>query len=123
MRTRNMRRRWSLTDKPAPTQATTVIGNSMARMAVAAKALDVQPPQWRYQPKTKVRLTIQAVNRVTPIQSIRRGSGWAGRSGLMKRRTRGIARRAKGTFTQKTQRHDNPSLTRAVNSGVVGRVA
>src|SRR5262245_3580937 len=123
MRMRNILRRCSLTARPLPTEAMRTTGNNIAKTVVAAKALDVQPPQWRYQPKTKVRLTIQAVNRVTPIQSIRRGNGWAGRSGLMKRCTRGIARRAKGTFTQKTQRHDNPSLTRAVNSGVVGRVA
>src|SRR5262249_32058546 len=123
MRTRNMRRRWSLTDRPEPTQKPRPTGDSTAKPAVAAKALDVQPPQWRYQPKRKVRLTIQAVNSVTPIQSIRRGKGLGGRSGLMKRRTRGIARRARGVFTQKTQRHDSASLTSAVNSGVVGRVA
>src|SRR6516162_5254111 len=123
MRTRNIRRRCSLAARPAPTQATTATGNKMASTAVAAKALDVQPPHLRYQPKRKVRLTIQAVNRVTPIQSIRSGSGRAGRSGLTKRRTRGIARRASGTFTQKTQRHESASLTQAVKSGVVGRVA
>ena len=95
----------------------------MASRAVAVKALDVQPPHLRYQPKMKVRLTIQAANRVTPIQSIRSGSGWAGRSGLTKRRTSGNARRANGTFTQKIQRHDSASLTSAVSSGVVGRVA
>src|SRR6266481_1496977 len=123
MRTRNIRRMCSLTAKPAPTQAAKATGNSMASTAVAANALDVQPPHLRYQPKTKVKLTIQATNSVTPIQSIRRGSGLAGRSGLMKRRTRGIANKANGTFIQKTQRHENASLTSAVSSGVVGRVA
>src|SRR6516164_6572681 len=123
MRMRNIRRKCSPTEKPAPTQVTRATGDSMAKTAVAAKALDVQPPHLRYQPKRKVRLTIQAVNSVTAIQSIRRGKGLGGRSGLMKRRTSGIARRARGTFTQKTQRHDSSSLTSAVNSGVVGRVA
>src|SRR5262245_52179380 len=123
MRTRNIRRRCSLTARPAPTQATRATGNRTAIINVAVKALDVQPPHLRYQPNRKVRLTIQAVNRVTPIQSIRRGSGRGGRSGLMKRRTRGNAKRAKGTFTQKTQRHESASLTSAVKSGVVGRVA
>src|SRR5262245_48365158 len=112
----------SFTAKPAPTQAITAIGNRRASTATVAKVLDVQPPHLRYHPNAKVRLTTHAVNRLTPIQSIRSGSGWAGRSGLTKRRTRGIANRAKGTFTQKTQRHDSASLTNAVKSGVVGRV-
>src|SRR5262249_27988758 len=123
MRTRNIRRTCSLTARPAPTQATRATGNSMDSTAVAVKALDVQPPHLRYQPKRKVRLTTQVANRVTPIQSIRKGSGGAGRSGLTKRHTRGNARRANGTFTQNTQRHESASLTRAVSSGVVGRVA
>src|SRR5262245_19432855 len=123
MRTRNIRRMCALTARPAPTQATRATGNSTVGTAVAAKALDVQPPHLRYQPKTKVRLTTQATNRVTPIQSIRSGSGRAGRSGWMQRRTRGNARRANGTFTQKTQRHESASLTQAVSSGVLGRVA
>src|SRR5262245_22491030 len=95
----------------------------MATTAVAANLLDVQPPHLRYQPKTNVRLTSQVAKRVTAIQSIRNGSGRGGRSGLMKRRTRGIARSANGTFTQKIQRHDSASLIKAVSSGVVGRVA
>src|SRR5262249_4213313 len=123
MRTRNIRRKCSLTARPAPTQATRATGNSMASTAVAVKALDVQPPHLRYQPKRKVRLTIQAVNRVTPIQSIRSGNGRGGRSGLTKRRTKGDANRAKGQFPQRLQRPDSASWTRAVRSGVVGRVA
>src|SRR5262245_883775 len=123
MRTRNIRRKCSLTVRPEPTQATRATGNSTASTTVAVKALDDQPPHLRYQPKMKAWLTIQAANRVTPTQSIRRGSGRAGRSGLTKRRTRGNARRANGTFTQNTQRHESASLTRAVSSGVVGRVA
>src|SRR5437588_5076336 len=123
MRTRNIRRKCSLAERPAPTQATRATGNSRASRAVAVKALDVQPPHLRYQPKVKVRLTIQAQNRVTPIQSMRNGSGFGGRSGLMQRRTNGNASNANGTFTQKTQRHDSASLTSAVSKGVVGRVA
>src|SRR5262245_12237937 len=99
------------------------MGNSKASRAVATNSLDVQPPHLRYQPKMNVRLMIQAVNRVTLIQSIRSGSGFGGRSGFTKRSTRGNASRASGTFTQKIQRHDSASLTRAVTSGVVGRVA
>src|SRR5262249_25143495 len=123
MRTRNILRRCSVTATPEPTQRTSATGRPRARTAVAAKALEVQPPHLRYQPKTKVRLTIQATKRVTLIQSMRRGKGFDGWSGLTKRRTRGIARRASGTLTQKAQRHDSASLTRAVRSGVVGRVA
>src|SRR5438552_3680907 len=123
MRTRNMRQICSLTDRPAPTQATMAAGKSTASTAVAANALEVHPPHLRYQPKRKVRLTIQATSNVTPIQSIRKGSGRGGRSGFTKRHTRGIAKRANGTFTQKIQRQESASLTRAVNSGVVGRVA
>src|SRR4051812_1798786 len=118
-----MRRKCSLTARPAPNQAIRATGNSMANTAVAVKAFDVQPPHLRYQPKRKTRLTIQVVNRVTPSQSMRRGSGRGGRSGLMKRRTRGTASKARGTFAQKIQRHESASLTRAVKSGVVGRVA
>src|SRR5215467_5964105 len=113
MRTRNIRRKCSLAARPAPTQMSRATGKSRASRAVAVKALDVQPPHFRYQPKRKVRLTIQLTNRVTPIQSIRKGSGRAGRSGLTKRYTRGNAKRANGTFTQKTQRHDSASLTSA----------
>src|SRR5262245_20859733 len=123
MRTRNIRRRCSLTARPEPTQAVRATGNSTASTAVAAKALDVQPPHLRYQPNRKDRLTIQAVNRVTAIQSIRRGKGLGGRSGLTKRSTNGNAKTASGTFIQKTQRHESASLTSAVSSGVVGRVA
>src|SRR5256885_1026699 len=123
MRTRNIRRKCSLTARPEPTQRARATGNSRASRAVAVKALDVQPPHLRYQPKVKVRLTTQATNRVTPTQSIRSGSGRGGRSGLTKRRTRGNASRAGGTFTQKIQRHERASLTHAVRSGVVGRVA
>src|SRR5438046_1439834 len=123
MRTRNIRRKCSLTARPAPTQATRATGNSMASRAVAVNALDVQPPHLRYQPKVKVMLTIQATNRVTPIQSIRSGSGRGGRSGFTNRRTNGTAKRASGTLTQKIQRQDRASLTHAVSSGVVGRVA
>src|SRR5438067_1152987 len=114
MRTRNIWRKCSLTARPEPTQAARTTGNSMASRAVAVKALDVHPPHLRYQPKVKVRLTIQAVNSVTPPQSIRNGSGLGGRSGLTKRRTRVNARRASGTFTQKIQRHDSASLISAV---------
>src|SRR5262249_48729511 len=99
------------------------MGSSTTSTAVSANALDVQPPHLRYQPKEKVRLTIHAVNNVTPIQSIRSGSGLGGRSGFTNRRTSGIAKSARGTFTQKIQRHENASLTSAVKSGVVGRVA
>src|SRR6516164_9229978 len=123
MRTRNIRRKCSLTASPAPTHATRTTGNTSASTAVAAKALDVQPPHLRYQPNRKARLTIQAVNSVTAIQSIRRGKGLGGRSGLTKRSTSGNAKTANGTFTRKTQRHDSASLTQAVKSGVVGRVA
>src|SRR5262245_54821695 len=123
MRTRNIRRKCSLAVRPEPTQAARATGNSRASRAVAVKVFELKPPHLRYQPKVKVRLTIQAANKVTLIQSIRRGSGRAGRSGLTKRRTRGTARRANGTFTQKIQRHESASLTSAVNSGVVGRVA
>src|SRR6516164_7191594 len=123
MRTRNIRNKCSLAANPLPIQTTRGIGNSKATMAVTANSLDVQPPHFRYQPKMKVRLTIQAVNRVTLIQSIRSGSGLGGRSGFTKRSTRGTARRASGTFTQNTQRHESASLIRAVSSGVVGRVA
>src|SRR5262245_2549466 len=123
MRTRNIRRKCSLAVRPEPTQAARATGNSRATRAVAAKAFDDQPPHLRYQPKAKVRLTAQAASKVTLIQSIRRGSGRAGRSGLTKRSTRGTARRASGTFTQKIQRHESASLISAVSSGVVGRVA
>src|SRR6266480_4891323 len=111
MRTRNIRRKCSLTARPAPTQQARTTGSNKASKAVPVKALDVQPPHLRYQPKVKVRLTIQAANRVTPIQSMRSSSGRGGRSGLTKRRTSGNARRANGTFTQKIQRHDRASLT------------
>src|SRR6516225_2451648 len=106
MRTRNMRRKCSLTARPDPTHKTMAIGNDTARSAVRAKAFEVQPPHLRYQPKRKVKLTIHPTKRVTPIQSIGRGNGLAGRSGLMKRQTSGTARIAKGTLIQKTQRHD-----------------
>src|SRR5438067_2462648 len=118
-----MRRKCSLTAMPEPTQRTRANGNRTANSAVHEKALDDQPPHLRYQPKRKARLTIQVTNRVTPIQSIRRGNGRGGRSGLMKRCTSGMARSAAGTLTQKTQRHDSASLTSAVKSGVVGREA
>src|SRR5262245_39111974 len=118
-----MRWKCSLTARPEPTQPTRAMGNSRPSRAVAVKALDVQPPHLRYQPKVKVRLTIQPTNRVTPTRALRHGSGLGGRSGLTKRRTRGNASRPSGTFTQKIQRHDSASLTRAVKSGVVGRVA
>src|SRR5260370_34752983 len=123
MRTRNIRRRCSLAARPEPTQKTRAAGKSRASRAVAVKALAVQPPHLRYQPKRNVRLTIQVTNKVTPTQSIRNGSGRAGRSGLTKRRTRGNAKIANGTFTQKTQRHESASLTSAGKSGVVGRGA
>src|SRR5213080_4454784 len=123
MRTRNIRRICSPGARPDPTQTARATGNSKASRAVAVKALDVQPPHLRYQPKVKVRLTIQVTNRVTPTQSIRNGSGRGGRSGFTKRRTRGNASRASGTFTQKIHRHESASLTHAVSSGVVGRVA
>src|SRR5215472_1486786 len=123
MRTRNIRRRCSLTDMPEPIHTARTTGNTRASTAVAVKAFELQPPHLRYQPNTKVRATIQAVNKVTLIQSIRSGSGRGGRSGLMNRSTRGNARRANGTFIQKIQRHESASFTRAVSSGVVGRVA
>src|SRR5216684_1672984 len=123
MRTRNIRWRCSLGARPDPTQARMAAGNSMARTAVAVNALDDQPPHLRYHPKMKVKLTIHATKSVTPIQSIRSGIGFGGRSGLTKRHTRGIARIANGTFTQKTQRQERASLIIAVSSGVVGRVA
>src|SRR5215470_16254332 len=122
MRTRNIRRKCSLTARPEPTQATRATGNRKASSAVAVKESDVQPPHLRYQPKRKVRLTVQAANRVTPTQSIRSGCGRGGRSGLTKRRTRGNASRPTGTFTQKIQRHESASLIHAVTSGVLGRV-
>src|SRR5262245_29952867 len=123
MRTRNIRRKCSLAVRPEPTQAANATGNARASWAVAVKAFELQPPHRRYQPKTKIRHTVQAANKVTLVQSIRSGSGRAGRSDLTKRSTRGTARRANGTFIQKTQRHESASFTRAVSSGVVGRVA
>src|SRR5262245_56163411 len=123
MRTRNIRRRCSLAVKPEPIQAAKATGNTMASRAVAVKAFELQPPHLRYQPNTKARVTIHVANRVTLTQSIRSGSGRGGRSGLMYRCTRGSARRASGTFIQKIQRHERASFTRAVSSGVVGRVA
>src|SRR6516162_734672 len=123
MRTRNIRRRCSVAVMPEPTQAARRTGNTRASTAVAVKAFELQPPHLRYQPQTKATLTIQAANKVTLIQSIRSGSGRGGRSGLMKRSTKGIARKANGTFIQKIQRHESSSFTRAVSSGVVGRVA
>src|SRR5262245_31510013 len=123
MRTRNIRRRCSLAVRPEPIQAARATGNIRASRAVAVKAFELQPPHLRYQPNTKARVTIHVANKVTLIQSIRSGSGRGGRSGLMKRSTKGIARRANGTFTQKIQRHESVSFTRAVSSGVVGRVA
>src|SRR5262245_23293426 len=123
MRTRNIRRKCSLAVRPEPTQATRATGNTRASRAVAVKVFELQPPHLRYQPKTKVRLTIQAANKVTLVQSVRRGSGQAGRAGLTNGRTRGTARRANGTFTQKIQRHESASLISAASSGVVGRVA
>src|SRR6516162_4136557 len=104
---RNIRRKCSLAARPLPIQSTSGIGNSKATRAVAANSLDVQPPHFRYQPNRNTRLTIQAVNKVTLIQSIRSGSGLGGQSGLTKRSTRGNARRATGTFTQKIQRHES----------------
>ncbi len=87
------------------------------------KALDVQPPHLRYQPKVKVRHTTHITNNVIATQSIRSGSGCGGRSGLMKRSTSGKAIMASGTFIQKIQRQESSSFTSAVNNGVVGRVA
>src|SRR5262249_4316774 len=118
-----MRRMCSLTGRPRTYQATRSNGNKIAKSAVAVKAFEVQPPHLRYQPKTKTMLTIQTVKIVTPIQSMRSGSGFGGRSGLMKLRTSGNARAVSGTLIQKIQRHERASLTRAVSSGVVGRVA
>src|SRR5579871_6497437 len=112
MRTRNMRRKCSLTAKPEPTQRARATGNKVARSAVRAKAFEVQPPHLRYQPKRNVKLTIQATKRVTPIQSMGSSSGLAGRSGLMRRKTSGTAKTANGMLIQKTQRHDSASLTR-----------
>src|SRR5262252_106863 len=103
MRTRNIRRRCSLAVRPEPTQAAKATGNTRASRAVAVKAFELQPPHLRYQPKTKVRVTIHVVNKVTLIQSIRSSTGRVGRSGLMKRSTKGTAKRANGTFTQKIQ--------------------
>src|SRR6516162_1832458 len=118
-----MRRMCSLTGRPRTYQATRSSGNKIAKSAVAVKAFEVQPPHLRYHPKTNRTLTIQAANTVTPIQSILSRSGLGGRSGLMKRRTSGNARIVNGTLIQKIQRHERASLTRAVRSGVVGRVA
>src|SRR5262245_58672706 len=100
---------------PEPIQAAKATGNTSESRAVAVKAFELQPPHLRYQPKPKVRLTIQAANKVTLIQSIRSGSGRGGRSGLMNQCTKGNARRANGTFTQKIQRHESASFTRAVS--------
>src|SRR5262249_10361127 len=108
---------------PEPTQAARTTGNTRASTAVAVKAFELQPPHLRYQPNTKVRATIQAVNKVTLIQSIRSGSGRGGRSGLMNRSTRGNARRANGHIPQEVDAHGSASFTRAFSSGVVGRVA
>src|SRR6516162_5964197 len=103
MRTRNIRRKCSLAVRPEPIQAAKATGNTRASRAVAVKAFELQPPHLRYQPKTKIRLTIQAPNKVTLVQSTRSGSGRGGRSGLMNRCTKGNARTANGTFTQKIQ--------------------
>src|SRR5262249_45878544 len=118
-----MRRRCSLAVWPEPIQAPRATGNIRARTAVAVKVFELQPSHLRYQPKAKVRLTAHAANKATLIQSIRNASGRGGRSGLMNRSTKGIATRANGTFIQKIQRHESASFTRAVKSGVVGRVA
>src|SRR5437868_5730962 len=102
--------------RPEPTQSARATGKSIASKAVAVKALDVQPPHLRYQPNMNARLTTQPTRSVTLIQSMRSGSGFGGRSGLMKRRTSGTANSASGTFTQKIHRHDNASFTTAVKS-------
>src|SRR5215470_8675704 len=123
MRMRNKRRRCSSTEIPDATRATTANGRSRETVAVAVKALEDQPPHLRYHPETKSRLTIHPINKVTPIQLIRRRTGCGGRSGRTNRRTSGIARSVKGTLSQKIQRQESVSLTQAVKSGVVGRVA
>src|SRR5262249_38929231 len=104
-------------------QAARTTGNTRASTAVAVNSFELQPPHLRYQPETKATLTIHAANKVTLIQSICSGSGRSGRSGLMKRSTRGIARRASGTFTQNVQRHESSLFTGPVSTGVGGRVA
>jgi hypothetical protein len=73
--------------------------------------------------KQNTRLTAQPAKRVTASQSMCSSIGFGGRSGLMNRRTNGIANSAKGMLIQKIHRHENASFTRAVTSGVVGRVA
>ena len=43
-------------------QPSSVTGSIIAKSAVTAKAFEVHPPHFRYQPKINVRLTIQAAN-------------------------------------------------------------
>src|SRR4029453_18772663 len=105
------------------TQATSTSGSNIDSDAVVAKALDDQPPHFRYQPKVNSMHVSQAAKIVTTTQSIGGRRGVAGRSGRMKRRTMGMAMSPTGTFIQKIQRHESRSLTYAVKSGVAGRVA
>src|SRR6202041_1852911 len=97
-------RRCSSALTPAATQAARMNGSTIARTATIVNSFDVQPPHFRYQPKQNARLTAQPVNKVTAIQSMWSRVGRGGRSGRMNRRTRGIAKRAKGTLIQKIQR-------------------
>src|SRR3954470_10083629 len=109
--TRRIRRRCSSAESPEPTQATMAIGRRRHKVAVTANSLEAQPPHFRYQPNANSRRETQAAKRVTPTKSIRSDRGAGGRSGRMKRRTKGMASTAIGTLTQKIQRQVSQSLT------------
>src|SRR5262245_46308713 len=79
VRTRTIRRRRSSGERPEPIQATRTMGSATHRDAVAANALEVQPPHFRYQPKANSMQETQAEKSVSASQSMRKGRGVAGR--------------------------------------------
>lgn len=102
---------------------TIAIGARIVNSAVAVNVFEVQPPHFRYQANVNTKLTTQAAKTVIPTHLMLAGGGFDGRSGLMNRRTSGKPIAPKGTLIQNIQRHESCSLTIAVSSGVVGRVA
>src|SRR5258706_14239910 len=112
VRTRRIRRsRSSEDDLCQRTQATSTKGRTIDKVAVVAKALELQPPHLRYQASVNNTHVTQDAKMVTTPQSIGARRGVAGRSGGMNRSTMGIARSPTGTFIQKIHRQERKSLT------------